>query len=180
MRVCSFEGCDKKQKAKSLCAGHCSQLYRGKGLYPLGSIKKGPKPKPKEDRKCSFPNCEYKYKAASYCGPHYDQYRKTGEVCEIKKTSEPKWHYHNQGYLTRNRNGRSEFQHRLVMEEHLGRKLKKYETVHHKNNIKDDNRLENLELWSSHQPRGARVVDKVAWAKDFIAQYEHLEKEGKI
>jgi hypothetical protein len=41
-----------------------------------------------------------------------------------------------------------EYEHRLIMEEFLGRRLRTNEAVHHKNEDVADNRLENLALMS--------------------------------
>lgn len=62
-------------------------------------------------------------------------------------------------------------EHIVVMEKHLGRYLLPEEEVHHRNAVRHDNRLENLELWTRSHPAGSRVTDKVEWATQLLRQY---------
>jgi hypothetical protein len=67
------------------------------------------------------------------------------------------------GYRWITVNGEARREHHVVMEAMLERPLRPYETVHHRNGVRDDNRRENLELWATAHPAGARVEDLVDW-----------------
>lgn len=75
------------------------------------------------------------------------------------------------GYILEKTLSGWDLQHRLVMERHLGRLLASEETVHHKNGVGTDNKLTNLELWSSNHPKGQRVTDLLEWADEIIELY---------
>ncbi len=63
------------------------------------------------------------------------------------------------------------FGHILVADETLGRYLVEGKSVRHINGVRDDNRPENLELWTKPQPSGVRVSDASEWARHIYDLY---------
>lgn len=171
--ICSVPECDRERMVKfDMCRPHRRREQRG---APLNSpiIARGARPT------CSVEGCDLQHYGKTYCRRHYVRHYhgKPLEGKFVVKLSGnwSDWFVNPYGYVGRSRrvDGKQEHQrqHRVVMEEMIGRPLLPKETVHHKNGVRHDNRPENLELWSSSQPAGQRVEDKLAWAREIIELY---------
>lgn len=82
-----------------------------------------------------------------------------------------KWHPNSnkRGYV---------MEHRLIMEKQIGKFLPKHAIIHHKNNVRDDNRIENLE-YMEEQERHAKHHDtgKRNPNGQFVAQSDDFLKK---
>ena len=176
---CSVNGCDSVAKAKGLCWVHRRRQINGTDLTTPVRRNLGP------GRKCSVIDCGRKHESGGLCGAH--NRRKLHGLSfdkPIRKQKPRKHRYPGDklisanGYVLVYSPGNPKAttagyvtEHRLVMSNHLNRDLLDTENVHHINGCRTDNRIENLELWTTFQPSGQRVSDQVKWAIEILTRY---------
>lgn len=181
-KQCAAPGCKDLSNAKGYCGKHYNR-WRKYG-DPLAL-----RPLPQKYKTCSIEGCTNPAAARGWCGNHWRAWRKYGDPLIRKHRSPGEGTINDQGYyLVRlpdhpnaNVNGYIH-EHRLVYSEYLGRPLLPNENVHHKNGDRQDNRLENLELWVTMQPSGQRPEDLLRWAREIIALYGNtpLDPVGRL
>lgn len=167
---CSFPGCTDPARQRQLCWAHLAQLRFKGELRP----KRGQLP----PKLCQFRGCQRKHSRHGWCATHAQQALTGRPMFPIGQR--PKKHriLTGHGYVKVYRPDHPNAQksgwvmeHIAVMSEFLGRGLRPGENVHHINGARDDNRIGNLELWNTCQPKGQRVSDKVEWAIELLRTY---------
>lgn len=159
--ICSVDGCGEPLKANGLCSRHLWQMYTHGKILSVEKIRD-------KNRKCSVPGCNRKHRSNGYCAGHLGQIRRHGKITSVEiaprgtglsvgssgyvLVKNPSHKYANKrGYIKRAN---------LVWEEKTGHTVTPPEVIHHKNGVKNDDRFENLELFSSdneHQSKRHRL-----------------------
>jgi len=162
---CLVDGCTNRPCGDGLCTGHWQQRKRGEELKVLRLREKGPQ------TLCLVPGCSKRAISRGMCGCHAELKRK-GRIdtqgnrlrdrlpAGRPRRTEPR--YDKQGYVLvwapeghpRAQKSGLMLEHRLVMEQALGRYLEDWEIVHHRNGNRSDNRPENLEVMDRRARRG--------------------------
>lgn len=153
--MCKIEKCSRKVRRSGLCGEHYAE---------------------KRGIKCKVKSCNKFSVGKELCSLHWQRDKAGIPLDYVKETG--KTYISSDGYVVEYMPGHIQsdkygkvLQHRRLMSDKMGRKLNSYENIHHINGDKKDNRLENLEIWITKQPKGQRISDLIEWSKWILKEY---------
>jgi HNH endonuclease len=152
------ERCGKTYRAKESSANR--RKYCSKGCSSSARSEKA-----HVDKTC--PTCNTVFRVRSVLGRKYCS-PKCAAVANAKAKVWGDGYVSNQGYKVLTQKGQRLLEHRVLMEQMLGRPLLPFESVHHKDGNRLNNVSSNLELWVTAPRYGQRQADMIPWAIQFL------------
>lgn len=180
---CSVVSCERAVLARGFCNMHYQRHRLGKDMFVAPRV-------PYNGKLCEIEGCERVCIAGNLCMLHHGRKRNgtvlTKPLRRVLKVGDTL--KEGSGYtlirVDEGTPGANNFhcilEHRLVMQTKIGRSLLEHEQVHHLNGDRSDNSVENLELWSTRQPSGQRITDKISFSTDVLLTYLDQIKMDEI
>jgi len=143
MKICIVKDCNRKHRTKGFCQSHYSQYY-------------------KSQFKCKIEECTGNYLASGYCSKHYFLFKKYGNPFFRSTRAKGEGTIREKdGYKITAKNHKAVYEHRAIMENHLGRSLAQGEIVHHKDGNTSNNSIDNLLLTDRHIHMSFHKTEKI-------------------
>ena len=181
---CSVANCARPATSRGWCHGHYQRWRRDGDVDPATPLGRR-----RQADRCGIQGCQAASHSHGLCRTHASRRttlsdplpdipigempRRQGPTGKAKGWTTAGYRYVPVDPAERHLTGGAAYaaEHRLTMARHLGRALEKDENVHHRDGDRQNNTLENLELWSTAQPSGQRRADKVRFAMRVLRRY---------
>lgn len=140
-QLCSSDGCGRPHETRGFCNKHYKRALKSGAITPY---------KPVYDAICMAPDCNAPSAKRGYCDKHYRRVQRNGHLETVRQPPGlPQ--QRGDGYIDQLVDGRRRLQHIVIAERAVGKPLPKGVEVHHVNEIRSDNRNENLVVCPDRQ-----------------------------